>query len=84
MDSDKNMDFYNLWKYIALGTWFGSTSFGDSMLTPSPPKTKENTGTNMGYLFRIEAKQKRGNVGAFENSMLRIDRAQGQYLQLNF
>ncbi|XP_050603665.1 GTP-binding nuclear protein Ran [Macaca thibetana thibetana] len=59
MDPDEDMDFYNLWKYIALGTWIGSTSFGDSMLPPSPPKTKENTRTNMGYLFRIEAKQKK-------------------------
>ena len=44
MDPDENMDFYNLWKYITLGTWIGSTSLGDSMLPPSPPKTKENTG----------------------------------------
>ena len=86
MDPDEDMDFYDLWKYIALGAWIGSTSFGDSMLPPSPPKTKKTTKTNMGYLFRIEAKQKKkgGNAGAFENSMLRIDRAQGQYLQLNF
>lgn len=63
MDPDEDMDFYNLWKYIALGTWIGSTSFGDSMLPPSPPKTKENTRTNMGYLFRIEAKQnKKGEM----------------------
>ena len=84
MDPDENMDFYNLWKYIALGAWIESTSPGNPMLPPSHPKTKEETGTSMGYLSKIEAKQKGGNAGTIENNMLRIDRAQGQYLQLNF
>lgn len=34
--------------------------------------------------LRQNKKKRGGNAGAFENSMLRIDRAQGQYLQLNF
>lgn len=34
--------------------------------------------------LRQNKKKSGGNAGAFENSMLRIDRAQGQYLQLNF
>ena len=80
MDPDENMNFYHLWKYLALGARIGFTSHGDPMLPPSHPKTKENTGTSMGYLSRIEAKQKGGNAGAIENNMLRIDKAQGQYL----
>lgn len=47
-------------------------------------KTQEQIWATFLGLRQNKKKGGGGNAGAFESSMLRIDRAQGQYLQLNF